>query len=470
MRRSTLNLWIATAVLALGVVTVPTVQASSENERPGEIGILAGVGFGDEKLVGQDNDSHVNPLIGARLGWHFTDIVTGFFEMTYVTYEGDPNLYGNVAEYSYLMGPEWYLNHKDPWQVFINAGLGGVQYKSDFGGDDGRGFGSVGFGVRRGWDHGALRMALRMDHDLTSSNGFTGTDFTNYKAIIGWTWGIGSKPKDTDGDGVFDKKDKCPDTPRGAIVDKNGCPTDSDGDGVWDGLDQCPDTPKGWPVDSKGCPVDTDGDGVVDGKDKCPNTPKGCTVNAEGCQADADADGVCDGLDKCANTPKGCRVDAKGCPIDSDGDGVCDGIDQCPGTASGVPVDAKGCPPPPPPPPAYIPVAKEELVLERVFFETNKAVLTSASSETLDKVAASLIANPDVKLQVAGHTDNTGTAKYNLKLSDARASTVMNYLISKGVNPAMLSSKGYGLTEPIADNKTAEGRGQNRRVGLRRQE
>ena len=468
MRRSTLNLWMAATVLALGVVTVPAVRATSENERPGEIGILAGVGFGDQDLVGAGLNDHVNPLIGGRFGWHFSDVVAGFFEVTYVRYKGDTNLNGNVGEYSYIVGPEWYVNHNDPWQFFINLGVGGVQYNSDLGGDDGRGIGALGLGVRRGWDKGALRMEVRTDRTLTSANGLGGNDFTTLKGVLGWTWGIGSKPKDTDGDGVFDKKDKCPDTPRGAIVDKAGCPLDADGDGVWDGIDQCPDTPKGWPVDSKGCPRDTDGDGVVDGKDKCPNTPKGCTVNADGCQADADNDGVCDGLDKCANTPKGCRVDAKGCPIDSDGDGVCDGVDQCPGTPSGVSVDANGCPPPPPP--AFIPEPKKELVLEGVFFETNKAVLTSESSETLDKVAASLTANPDVKIQVAGHTDNVGSAKYNLKLSDARASAVMNYLISKGVNPAMLSAKGYGLTEPIGDNKTVEGRAQNRRVGLRRQE
>ena len=470
MRRSTLNLWLAATVMALGVVTAPAVKATSEDERPGEIGILAGVGFGDQDLVGEDYKTDVNPLIGGRFGWHFTDVVAGYFDMTYVQYDGDPNLYGDVSEYAYLIGPEWYVNHKDPWQFFINLGVGGVQYKSEFGGDDGRGFGAVGLGVRRGWEKGALRMEVRGDRTLTSANGLGGDDFTTLKAIFGWTWGIGPRPKDTDGDGVFDKKDRCPDTPHGAIVDKTGCPLDSDGDGVWDGIDQCPDTPKGWPVDSKGCPLDTDGDGVVDGQDKCPNTAKGCTVNAEGCPADADGDGVCDGLDKCPNTPKGCKVDASGCPIDSDGDGVCDGIDQCPGTARGLTVDAKGCPPPPPPPPAYIPAPKQELVLEKVFFETNSAKLLPASSETLDKVAASLIANPDVKIQVAGHTDNTGSAKYNLKLSDQRANTVMRYLVSKGVNPAMLTAKGYGLTEPIADNKTKEGRAQNRRVGLRRVE
>jgi OOP family OmpA-OmpF porin len=107
-------------------------------------------------------------------------------------------------------------------------------------------------------------------------------------------------------------------------------------------------------------------------------------------------------------------------------------------------------------------------VLDRVFFETNSATLKTESSETLDKVAASLGDFPDVKIQVAGHTDSTGSAAYNLKLSDKRATAVMNYLISKGVNPAMLSEKGYGMTEPIADNKTVEGRAQNRRVGLRR--
>jgi OOP family OmpA-OmpF porin len=132
-------------------------------------------------------------------------------------------------------------------------------------------------------------------------------------------------------------------------------------------------------------------------------------------------------------------------------------------------VDAKGCPPPPPPP-AVIPEPKKELVLERVFFETDKATLKPESTETLDKVAASLKDFPDIKIQVAGHTDNTGSAAHNMKLSEARAATVMNYLISKGVNPAMLSAKGYGKTEPIADNKTAEGRAQNRRVGLRRVE
>ena len=88
---------------------------------------------------------------------------------------------------------------------------------------------------------------------------------------------------DSDGDGVFDRKDKCPNTPRGSVVDKNGCPVDSDGDGVLDYKDQCPKTPKGVAVDIKGCPLDSDKDGVYDYQDKCPETSLGLKVDPNGC-------------------------------------------------------------------------------------------------------------------------------------------------------------------------------------------
>ncbi len=89
--------------------------------------------------------------------------------------------------------------------------------------------------------------------------------------------------KDSDGDGVYDKDDKCPNTPKGVSVDKNGCPLDSDHDGVIDSLDQCPNTPAGVAVDKKGCPLDSDHDGVIDANDKCPNTVAGVKVNSVGC-------------------------------------------------------------------------------------------------------------------------------------------------------------------------------------------
>lgn len=99
---------------------------------------------------------------------------------------------------------------------------------------------------------------------------------------------VAPKPMDSDGDGVTDDKDQCPDTPKGVKVDAKGCPLDTDGDGVPDYLDSCPDTPAGMEVDKWGCPLDSDGDGVTDDKDQCPDTPRGAKVNARGCWILAD--------------------------------------------------------------------------------------------------------------------------------------------------------------------------------------
>ncbi|MCJ7459903.1 MAG: OmpA family protein [candidate division Zixibacteria bacterium] len=167
--------------------------------------------------------------------------------------------------------------------------------------------------------------------------------------------------------------------------------------------------------------------------------------------------------DKCADTPKVCKVDANGCPLDSDKDGVCDGQDKCADTPAGKKVDATGCPIS-----EFIPEPEKPVILHGVNFEFNKSLLTSGSKTILDQVASSLIDRPDVKVEIAGHTDSKGSDAYNLKLSNARADAVMQYLISKGVKADNLTAKGYGETQPIADNKTDEGRAENRRVELRR--
>jgi len=275
--------------------------------------------------------------------------------------------------------------------------------------------------------------------------------------------------KDSDGDGVADGLDKCPNTPRGAKVDAKGCPIDSDGDGVADGLDKCPGTAKGVKVGADGCPGDSDKDGVFDGIDQCPDTPVGAKVDARGCPTDADGDGVADGLDKCPGTPKGVKVNAEGCPIDSDGDGVTDDKDKCPDTPRGSSVDAQGCPPAAAlaPAPVFQPGTKS-LVLQGVNFDTNSARLKSESNAVLDRVAESLRGNPDVRVEVGGHTDNTGSPSVNARLSGARAQSVVDYLVAKGIAPSRLKSKGYGSTQPIADNKTTDGRAKNRRVELRK--
>jgi len=279
------------------------------------------------------------------------------------------------------------------------------------------------------------------------------------------TYTFGSKPRDTDGDGVTDRNDRCPDTPHGATVDATGCPKDSDGDGILDGLDQCPNTPKGAKIDAKGCPLDADGDGVFDGLDQCADTPKGATVDDKGCPKDSDGDGVLDGLDQCPNTPKGAKIDAKGCPIDSDGDGVFDGLDQCPDTAPGVAVDSVGCP-------IGFHEREQELLdtgkirLENVQFETGKADLKPESKPTLDAVGDLLAHWPALQIEIGGHTDSKGSVKLNAKLSQARADSVRAYLLARfpALKPAQFTTKGYGSSRPIASNDTEAGRAVNRRV------
>ncbi len=272
-------------------------------------------------------------------------------------------------------------------------------------------------------------------------------------------------PTDTDNDGVFDGIDVCPNTPSGASVDANGCPLDSDQDGVFDGIDQCPDTPLGAEVDANGCPLDSDMDGVFNGIDQCPDTPAGTTVDETGCPADSDGDGVIDDIDECPNTPPGLQVDERGCTIerDSDGDGVVDSRDRCPNTAPGQQVDEVGCP--------ILFVVEQgvarALVLKGVSFEVNRSALTAASYAVLDEVAASLLAHPEVRIEVGGHTDITGSRSYNMRLSQQRAQAVKAYLARKGVDPSRMVAVGYGPDAPIADNGTVDGRAQNRRVELR---
>jgi OOP family OmpA-OmpF porin len=270
-------------------------------------------------------------------------------------------------------------------------------------------------------------------------------------------------PKDSDGDGVPDARDACPDTPKGVAVDESGCPFDTDMDGVYDYMDQCPDTPRGARVDANGCPTDQDGDGVFDGLDQCPNTPAGATVDSKGCPMDSDGDGVYDGIDQCPNTPAGAVVDAKGCPMDSDGDGVYDGLDQCPGTPAGADVDENGCTV------FEAGIARGELVLQGTKFRLNSFEILDESKPNLELVAQAIAnrlnVDPNLTVEVQGYTDSTGSEAYNLKLSQQRAEAVRDFLVS--VKPGIadaVTAKGYGETDPIAENSTADGRALNRRV------
>jgi len=156
---------------------------------------------------------------------------------------------------------------------------------------------------------------------------------------------------------------------------------------------------------------------------------------------------------------------------DEDGDGVPDSRDKCPGTPKGVQVDADGCPPPAPAPMAEEPVVvKEETIVVRdVHFEFNKSTLTAADKEVLSGVATRLKQESSTaQLRVTGHTDSVGSNAYNQRLSEKRANSVVQYLVESGVPRAsFVSVAGAGESQPVADNKTAEGRAMNRRTEIK---
>lgn len=274
---------------------------------------------------------------------------------------------------------------------------------------------------------------------------FHGADVKHdfWKATLGLEFAFGAA-KDSDGDGVSDKKDKCPGTPPGVAVDENGCPLDRDGDGVPDYKDDCPD--EAGLEKFNGCP-DTDGDGIPDKDDECPTVAG--LAKFKGCP-DTDEDGVPDSKDKCPNTPKGCPVDANGCPLDSDGDGVIDCEDKCPTEAG--PASNNGCP-------DWV-----TLEIPTIYFDLNKSNLKDEGKVELDKLASQLNASKEYDIVIGGHACDLGTDAYNMKLSEKRAQEVVKYLLMKGVNNAFVGSNNYGESKPAVENSSEPNRKKNRRV------
>ncbi|MEZ4471080.1 MAG: OmpA family protein [bacterium] len=287
------------------------------------------------------------------------------------------------------------------------------------------------------------------------------------------------KDRDTDGDGLLDSVDGCPEDPedKDDFEDSDGCPDlDNDNDGILDTADRCPNDPedKDGFEDEDGCPdPDNDKDQILDVDDKCPNDPE--TVNGyddtDGCPdgiPDTDGDGLNDQVDKCPKEPedKDDFQDQDGCPDpDNDNDGILDVNDKCPlvpETMNGID-DEDGCPDKKL---TLVKVTKEKIIiLQKVFFELDKDIIKPVSYPVLDEVAETMKAYTYIKkVEVQGHTDSQGKDDYNKDLSQRRADAVRKYIMDKGVEGERLTAVGFGEDEPIDTNKTKAGRANNRRV------
>jgi OOP family OmpA-OmpF porin len=323
-------------------------------------------------------------------------------------------------------------NEKYWVQPFISAGIGAHKYKVYYGA-----FIPLGIGFKINFfDEASLIFNSQYRIPIT-------TETANYHFYnsIGVAGIIGKKREE----------------PVKVIEIPQEAPKDSDGDGITDDKDKCPQVPG--VAKYEGCPVpDTDKDGVNDDNDKCPTVPG--LARYEGCPVpDTDKDGINDEEDKCKDTPGVARY--QGCPVpDKDADGVNDEEDKCPDVPG--PVSNQGCP-----------EIKEEITkkvnyaAQNILFITGSFKLAAKSNKGLDEVVKILKNAPDLKISIEGHTDDVGDAAKNQTLSQNRANAVKQYFVKKGIDESRISVTGFGEDQPIADNKTAAGRTKNRRVEMK---
>ncbi len=306
--------------------------------------------------------------------------------------------------------------------------------------------------------------------NVTSEGGMTGSP--QWRLFLGFIFEphIG----DRDGDGIPDDLDKCPDEAgeHSDFDDENGCPVkDTDNDGVPDREDKCPTVPG--PKSNHGCPVseesDRDGDGIPDSIDKCPDQPedKDGFEDEDGCpDPDNDKDGILDKDDLCPNDPedKDGFEDEDGCPDpDNDHDRILDKDDKCPNepeTYNGF-EDEDGCPDK-----GRVVLRRGKLeILDKIYFETGKAIIQARSFPILNAVVATLKGNPQILLlEIQGHADERGNDDYNMRLTEDRAAAVKQYLIDHGLESDRLKSHGYGETKPVDKGHNEKAWSQNRRV------
>jgi len=427
-----------TVASMMAVVAMLTISGYGECQiTPGSCQVSPAFGLLWTDVSDQGVDaSTTSPVLGASLLHNFTDRIAaeGSIHWSPITDQEGRAL--NGTNLGLVDGSAVFHLTRSRFVPYVSGGVGYIKTFSDqadigpseiyytFGG---------GFKIMPS-DAGGLRFGVKdviysMDDDEGSSASYHNLVGT---AALVFQFG-GVPPIDSDGDGVFDKKDDCPDTPSGAVVDLKGCPLDADGDGVFDGLDACTDTPAGASVDRRGCPVDSDKDGVYDGLDECPGTPAGAKIDGRGCPIDSDGDGVYDGLDECADTPAGSKVDKKGCKLTEK---------------------------------EYEFLNTGMLTLQGIQFASGSATIDPASYPVIDEAAQMVIKWSQLNVEIGGYTDSQGAEAFNQSLSEKRANSVRDYILKEftGVSAENITAVGYGEANPVAPNDTREGRAQNRRV------
>lgn len=317
---------------------------------------------------------------------------------------------------------------------FVAVGGGGFWVDGEKLGDDSDNSFTIGVGAKIPLSDTLLARIDLRDNRMPKQTAADAPDW--YEILFGLTWGLGGKrplppppaPVDSDGDGLTDDIDKCPVAPANT---PDGCPIpDTDGDGVLDDVDQCPQEAGTLP---NGCPdLDPDKDGVPLPADQCPDV---VGIQPDGCpDPDPDKDGVPVPNDKCPDQPETVNgfEDADGCPDE-------------------VPEQVK----------------KFTGVIKGITFDLGKSTIRKTSFPLLDEAAKLLSDYPSLRLEISGHSDSTGNHDKNVALSAARAESVKEYMVAKGIDASRLVTRGAGPDEPIADNKTRVGQAQNRRIEFR---
>ncbi|MCO6147433.1 OmpA family protein [Flavobacterium sp. NRK1] len=348
----------------------------------------------------------------------------------------DLTYYGADAVIKYSIMPKSWFN------PFVHIG-GGYTWLDDKG--NGTVNGGIGFNF---WFTENVGLTVQSTYKHTFEDQTEANVPRHMQHFAGLTFKFGGK--DTDKDGIYDKDDACPEIP--GLEQFQGCP-DTDGDGIPDKDDACPET--AGLAQFQGCP-DTDGDGIADKDDACPEIAGPASL--QGCP-DTDGDGIADKNDKCPDV-KGPKENG-GCPWpDTDGDGVLDKDDLCPdvkGTSAN-----RGCP-----------EVTEEVIKKlneyarTILFNSGKSTFKEETYPVLQNMNAIFKEYPNSRFIIEGHTDSDGSNALNQTLSENRAAAVKAYLVENGISADRLMSKGFGETMPIASNKTAKGKAQNRRVEVK---